>query len=82
VAESLITTLLDLDAATLAGEGAKMLKALRARAAQEKLRKTLCQGAPLDVDLGCKVIVTAKMSASKGWCGIAVEMADAGAPVA
>jgi hypothetical protein len=53
---------------------AKNLKSAVGRAGTGKIRKALLTGAPLDTDIGSKIIVSEKMTVAKGWCGIEISM--------
>ena len=73
-AENLLTILGQLDPAEFEGEDAKCLKGAQKRSGMTTIRKALLTGAPLDTDIGSKIIVTDKMTTARGWCGIEISM--------
>ncbi|SSC64728.1 hypothetical protein [Ciceribacter selenitireducens] len=73
-AENVVAKIDAIEPESLSAEDKVMLKALRKRATLDQVRSSLSRGAKLDVDLGAQFIVTDKMTATKTWLGISVEM--------
>ncbi len=74
VAENLLATLARQDDEGLSADGRKMLQKSRSRGATTALRTGLSKGVQLETDIGCGILVTDKMTISKGWCGIEILM--------
>ncbi len=77
-ADSLLAQLTKLDRNSLGEEAKKSILTILSRSGLNGLRRALTTGVALEQEVAGGVIVTEKMTAAKGWCGIVVEMDVAG----
>jgi hypothetical protein len=77
-ADSLLAQLTKLDQNSLSEEAKKSIRTILSRSGSNGLRRALTTGVALEQEIAGGVIVTEKMTAAKGWCGIVVEMDVAG----